>query len=306
MLPLLQTHDAASAISRTMAPVRAAIVLTAVGLLAVPVRASARDCIADSETAQRERTDGHLRKARDLFKACAAAECPQSVRSDCERSFDDVDRAMPSIVVIARAQGRDVTDVRVVIDDLPMADKLDGNALVLDPGTHRLRLENASGGVLAEREIVAHAAEKNRIVEFAVAPPPPPPSPDAPSVEESRHGAGPWIIVSIGLAGMIAGGVMFGVGASEQSHSREGCTTNTDGSLTCNPPQTTSDGQNRASLDSNGTTLLNVGVIAFGGGAAFLIGGVVWHFLERPHKRAVAVTPLVSPSFTGLTLDARF
>lgn len=283
--------------------VRLGLFFAVLGLLA-PARAFAEDCIAQSETAQQERTDGHLRKARDLFKACSATECPQSVRSDCARSFDEVDRATPTIVVIARSRGQDVTNVRVVVDDEVIANKLTGDALAIDPGTHRLRLETAFGTSLVTREVVAHAAEKNRIIELEVTTP----APDAdapPPAPESGHTAGPWIVVSIGVAGVIAGGVMLAIGESDILKSKEGCATNTDGTLTC-PTITTPDGQSRPSLDSTGNTLVNASIFAFVGGGLALAGGLLWHFLERPRAHTIAITPLVAPSLAGLSLDARF
>lgn len=270
--------------------------------LTAPSRAFAHDCIAESETAQQERTDGHLRKARDLFKACSATECPQSVRSDCERSFDEVDRATPTIVVIARAKGQDVTDVRVVVDDEAIANKLTGDAIAIDPGTHRVRLETAMGTTIGTREVVAHAAEKNRIIELEVTLPT---SPDAPP-PESRHTAGPWVVVSIGVAGLIAGGAIFAIGQSEIDHSREGCVKDTNGIYTCNPPSITNDGQSRVGLNSDGTTLVTASMFAFIGGGLALAGGLLWHFLERPRPRPVAITPLIGPRAVGLTADVRF
>ena len=281
--------------------VRSRLILAAFGLL-VPARALAHDCIAESEAAQQERTDDHLRKARDLFKACSATDCPQSVRSDCERSFDEVDRATPTIVVIARSGTRDVTGVRVFMDDEPIAERLDGHELAVDPGAHRIRLEDDAGVTLSSRPIIAHAAEKNRVIQFEIALPA---SHDEPPTE-SRHTAGPWIIVSFGAAALIAGGVMLALGQSDIATSRDKCILNTDGSYSCTPSLTTPDGRDRASLNSSGTTLDTASIFAFAGGGVAIAAGLLWHFLERPRARSVAIAPLVGPSLAGLTLDARF
>jgi hypothetical protein len=36
------------------------------------------------------------------------------------------------------------------------------------------------------------------------------------------------------------------------------------------------------------------------------VGGLLWHFLERPRARAVAITPLVGPRAIGLTAGIHF
>lgn len=275
--------------------------LVTCALLLLSNRALAHDCIVESETAQQERTDGHLRKARDLFKACSESECPQSVRSDCARSFDEVERATPTIVVIARSNGRDVNDVRVLVDGEVVANKLTGDAIAMDPGTRRLRLETETGALLGEREVVAHAAEKNRIIEFEIVLPATTSAPE----REGGHTAGPWIIVSVGAAALVAGGVMLALGETDVAKSRDGCVQDTDGTFTCTPLETP-DGQSRSALSSTGNALVQGSIFAFAGGGLALAGGLLWHFLEHPHPRAIAVTPLLSPRTIGLTAALHF
>ncbi len=119
------------------------------------------------------------------------------------------------------------------------------------------------------------------------------------------HTAAPWIVVGVGGAALIAGGVLVGVGQGEVAHSRQGCASNPDGSLSC-PSPNTSDGQDRKTLNSRGTTLSNVGLVVGGVGLAAVIGGLVWHFVEHTKPKAAAFAPVIGPGYAGLAFGSRF
>ena len=284
----------------------------AVATIAVSTVAAAdpQACIAQSEQAQQARTDGRLIAARELYHACSLAECPTAIRSDCEKSFDEVDRAIPTVVVIVRSGARDLTNVRVVVDDKVVAETLDGRALALDPGRHRVHIERTSGARVDDQEIVAHEAEKNRVITFEAAPLATAASTDgspAPQPDVRHHGAGPWIVMGAGVAIAVAGAVTFGAGQAAITKSEDGCARQTDGSLICSPPLVTpNDGSNRQTLDSNGTTMTNVGIVMLAVGGAALVAGIVWHFLEPTGPRAVTFAPFVGPRLAGASVDVRF
>jgi hypothetical protein len=279
-------------------------ILAALVTLSAAAHADSSTCAAQSERAQQDRSDGHLKSARSEFKACAATECPAVVRADCERSYVDVDRALPSIVVIARSGSRDVTDVRLVVDDEVAATGLDGNAISIDPGAHRVRLETRDGRVLVTHDLVAHAAEKNRVLELAI-----PTSESAPveAQEDVRHhGAGPWIVFGVGVAAAVGGVVLVGVGQTDISQSKTGCAEGPNGTLSCTPTLVTPSGQDRLSLNSTGTTLSNAGLVSSIAGGVVAVVGLVWHFLEPTGPRHVSFAPVIAPSFGGATFSARF
>lgn len=120
------------------------------------------------------------------------------------------------------------------------------------------------------------------------------------------HTVAPWIVVGVGAAAAIAGGVMLGIGQGDIAHSRDKCAQNPDGSYTCTPPFQTPDGQDRATLNSRGTTLSNVGIIVGGVGLAAIIGGVIWHFVEPTGTKQAAFTPVLSPGYAGLAFGSSF
>ena len=155
----------------------------AIALLLVPAIAHADDtsrlqsdvtaCVAASDEGQKLRDEGHLRAARAKLATCAAEECPSPVRGDCLRWLDDVDKRTPSIVIAATASGKDATDVRVSIDGAVVVSKLDGNAILLDPGEHKFRYEHA-GDPPQDETIVLREGEKDRALRVAFGSPAPP------------------------------------------------------------------------------------------------------------------------------------
>lgn len=120
------------------------------------------------------------------------------------------------------------------------------------------------------------------------------------------HTAAPWIVVGVGAAAAIAGGVLLGVGQSDISHSHQGCAQNSNGTYSCVPPLITPDGQDRATINSRGTTLSNVGLIVGGVGLAAMVGGLIWHFVEPTGPKKAAFTPMLGPGYAGLAFGSQF
>ena len=126
------------------------------------------------------------------------------------------------------------------------------------------------------------------------------------TAEVRGHGAAPWIVVGAGAAAAIAGGVLIGVGQGDVSASRVNCTSNSNGTLSCTPTDTTPSGQKRGTLNSRGTTETNVGFVVGGVGLAAVIGGLVWHFVEPTGSKSAALAPVVAPGYAGLSLTGKF
>jgi hypothetical protein len=137
-------------------------------------------CISASEEGQELRDDGNYRRAREAFSACARESCPPLVRRDCAHWQAELEETWPSMIVSVKdSSGKDLADVRVLLDGEPFASKLDGKPKRVDPGEHVLRCE-ADGYPAAEQHVVVRAGEKNRMVDVRLAsasqpagPPPP-------------------------------------------------------------------------------------------------------------------------------------
>jgi hypothetical protein len=181
---------------RARRPVIAAVLL---GSLAVIPSARADDkqqCMAASDQGQQLRDDGHYRRAREAFAACARDACPVIVRRDCVKWLADLDQAAPSVVVSAKGdKGDDLVEVKVTIDGVLLEMRLDGKPTPVDPGAHVFRYE-AHGYPPVEERVVIHAGEKSRLlpVQFgapaAPAAPSPPPTTAAPPPAESSETSG--------------------------------------------------------------------------------------------------------------------
>jgi hypothetical protein len=182
-----------------------------------------RQCLDAYTESQPLRRAGSLHKAREALVLCSRDPCPIALQSDCIGWLNEVDVAMPTLVLTAKdAEGHDVADARVQLDGEVLASHLDGRAVEVDPGDHVLRFERA-GLKPEERTIVVREGEKGRVVEVQFgAPPDSAPKAvdrrDTPTSHEST-GAGsvrpiPWSVFALGGVGVVAMGVFAYFGAS--------------------------------------------------------------------------------------------
>jgi hypothetical protein len=132
---------------------------------AAPAQAGPKTACADAaERGQALRNEAKLRGARAEFLVCARPACPPVVSSDCIKWLGEVQARIPTVVVHARdSRGRDVVGVRVLVDGAPLVSQLEGVAVPVDPGPHRLRFEAASGAVV-EQSLAIVEGEKGRYV----------------------------------------------------------------------------------------------------------------------------------------------
>ena len=147
---------------------RALSVLVALAVLLLVPRALHADeidrCKSAAEEGEDQRARSRLRSARERLLVCARDVCPRVIRDACIVSVLEIDKILPTIVVRARdARGQDVLGVRVLLDGTPLADRLTGIGLPLDPGPHRLRYE-AAGGDAKEETLLVAQGERDRLV----------------------------------------------------------------------------------------------------------------------------------------------
>src|SRR5262249_35454795 len=108
------------------------LVVSSRGLGAEPVVACARA----AEQGQDLRTEGRFVKARQRFIECSHPSCPNLVRADCVRWLGELSPSIPTVVLVATTDGRDLEDVSVSLDGEPFVSTLDGRAEPVDPGPH--------------------------------------------------------------------------------------------------------------------------------------------------------------------------
>ncbi len=144
-----------------------------------PADAGVVDCAAAYESAQTERQAGHFRAASNQAMLCSQSTCNQAIVRECIDLFEAIQAEMPSMVFSARrADGGELTSVKVEMDGQPLLENLDGKALALDPGAHTFKFI-AEGFDPKEVTQTARVGDRNRLVEvvFGELPPAAPPAP---------------------------------------------------------------------------------------------------------------------------------
>ena len=213
------------------------------------------------------------------------------VREDCAQRLDEVDKAMPSLVLEARdAAGNDLGAVRVTLDGAPLTVKLDGTAIAVDPGEHRLTFE-AVGLPKVEKSLIVREGDKGRheriVLGVAQASPT---QASQPAPTQASHGVPMLAIVAggVGVAGL-AVGVATAIAATSKHTTLQG-----ECSASLCPPSTQGDLDSFHSLRTGSAIGYVVGGLGIVGGAA------LWVFApSRPSDTSVGLW--VGPGSAGVT-----
>jgi hypothetical protein len=290
-----------------IAPPLISVLLTAVA----PARAAdptTADCLSANDKSITLRNQHKLRAARAQVLVCAAPSCPADVRKECVRRVDEVNASMPTIVFeVKDAGGNDLTAVKVSMDGEALADRLEGTAISLDPGSHTFTLEPA-GQAPVTRPLVIREGEKDRHVMIELTASPAPASADASLATNTATAAPPQALApapeeaptrNFGtqkVLALVAGGIgVVGVGLGTvfglQSKSKH------DDAVNACP----------AGCDAAGVSLMddarsagNVSTVAFIVGGIGLAGGAVLWF-TAPSKTTPAVARFgAGPGFLQL------
>lgn len=247
---------------------------------AARAQTSKEQCRAAYEQGQLLRRESRPRASKEQLAVCARAECPDLVRADCIRWLDEVEHAVPTIVLEAHTESGDADVVHVTMDGAPLAERIDGRPIEVDPGRHAFRFE-LPGRPPYEVNLVIVEGQKDRPVVATwsapapAAPPPPPPAPIAPPAPAAAVPEAPpetvrpvpsaaWIAGAVGVAGL-AGFTAFAlVGAAKKN----------DLDATCAPFCTSSDLAPARTAFAVADVSLGVGVVALSVAATL--------FLTRP------------------------
>jgi hypothetical protein len=291
--------------------------------------ASKQECAAAYEKTQSLREIGQLREARIQAASCSASSCSVYVTRDCLQWLTEIDAILPTVVFRAQdGAGANALAVRVMVDGQPVTERLDGEAVPLDPGEHVVRFEMA-GAEAVEQKVTIQQGEKNRklAVSFKKAPParppaPPPaaavspvvrppstlaaPKPDAAPKPAPRSEDVPlWAWVS-GGAGVVALGVSVGFGLSALNDQTE-LDNRCGGDDTRCPASTMAvtvpltEQRNRAVSAS-----LGLGAAALVGIGVAVVGVVRAPSKASSPQTSFVLAPFGSPSSGGLTMQGQF
>jgi len=161
-----------------------ALLTTSASVSAQEADQTKRACAASYEQTQRLRQDGKLVEAREQAVACAQAACPALLTSDCSHWVEELDQALPTLVLDVHDEaGRELPGVRAALDGQTLGPGSQGVAFALNPGRHRFRFQ-APGRAPVELEEVVVQGRKNQRIEVelkpSAAPAAPPPKPYSP------------------------------------------------------------------------------------------------------------------------------
>ena len=199
------------------------------GAALVPGLAMADDkaaCLDAAARGQRLRGAHQLVEAREQMRACAAARCPAVVQTDCARWLDEIESALPTVVVAAKSgTGVDLFDVKVTVDGKLLASKLDGQGVAMDPGPHTFHFEGADG-TRVDQQVMVREGEKDQAISVvlgpAQAPVPGPASLPATVPQTGPATSSPlktvgWVLGGVGVAGLAVGTVFGLVAMSDKN-----------------------------------------------------------------------------------------
>jgi len=177
-------------------------------------------CVEAYEQAQLARKKGKLREARAHLLRCVSSSCPVVLRQDCAPWLDQVERAMPTLLVEVRdARGADLADVEVLVDGEKVPGHVSGRAFPIDPGPHELTVRHGTAGPSVQR-VVVREGEQGRRIEFRVG------GDDGARVERPVP-AGAYVAGAVGLAGLGVRGWFGRSALSERSRlDDQGCKPN--------------------------------------------------------------------------------
>lgn len=206
------------------------VALTIVGALAPSTAWAAPDkkaCLDAYEETQKLKKSGKLLDAKKQALVCAQSECPAVVRDDCTSWSVDLDKTIPSIVlVVTDADGKDLTDAKAFIDGEEIT--AHGKAIALDPGSHKLRVERVGYDTI-EQAVVAHEGDKNRSIAVKF----PKKADEAPKSDATPTDTTPktttatpvarpvpasaWVLAGVGVVGLVGFATFGSMGKSKKS-----------------------------------------------------------------------------------------
>jgi tetratricopeptide (TPR) repeat protein len=276
------------------------LLLAAVALLMAPALAHAEEPTKSYPDCGREPTDAEVAAAKGAFQAGNA-------------SFNEADYAR-AIDYWEDAYRRDCTANPLLLN-LARAYELAGRKrqAVVSLDTFLAREPNSG-----EREQINRRVEvlKRKIAEEDAAaaaappppttPPPPPPPPPPPSESsKARRSPWPWVVIGAGAVVLGVGTIGFIKNKKKLNDVEARCP-----SHVCPKGDTTSIDEGNAARSA-----LTASGVAIGVGAAAVVGGAVWWFLDNKavekanHAGGIErprLTPFVAPTIAGLSLSGAF
>ncbi len=300
-------------IPRTVRVSLAAFIAAAFCLISASSRADVTkdQCIDANAKAQDLRRGGKLSAAREQLRLCSSASCPAIVRNDCTKRLDELEGVQPAIIFDAKdGSGRDLSAVKVTVDGHPLTEKLDGTALLVDPGEHAFVFTVPDEAPVTQTFVLKEGDGERRERIVIGARPTAPVSPENASATAQpaiSHGLGPQRILGVvagvvGVAGIAAGSVFAVMTTAAGNQQQKDCPTSSCGAQ---------DHMLAANDHSTGETDRTISIVGFAAGGALLVSGAVLfltgrHASEASPTTGMLLVPSVGPGGGGVFLRGEF
>jgi hypothetical protein len=244
-----------------------AIITFAGTALATPTK---EECVDANARGQVARKQQQLHAARDAFRTCADSVCPTVVRRDCATRVEEVEHAIPTIVVEVTAGGQKVENATVLVDGAPFVSH--GGATEIDPGGHHF-VFRVPGKPDIVREVAVDEGARGQVVSAAFE--------EAPKKNPGFVALGIGVAAG-GLAGIVLGSIFGGATIAAWGSVKNECAN----AATCDYTRATSD-RNQALMWATAADV------------AFIVGGVLLASGITIAVLGLRVTPVAGPRTIG-------
>lgn len=133
-------------------------------VLLAPAVCAETDCLGALQLGQDLQQRGQLRAARKQYKTCGGVGCPKEIGEMCWNLHAEVEKAQPSVVLIARSGADDVSGASVTIDGVQTVTTDQGLPVLLDPGRHQFRFALPDGRERTTRATLLSGIKNREIV----------------------------------------------------------------------------------------------------------------------------------------------
>lgn len=174
--------------------------LAAVAVLTLAPLAAAEEpspCDRALSLAQSWEADGDLLHARDSYESCSPATCTEHTE-ECRAAARRIDATIPRVALrAADVEGHDLVDVDAIVDGWGHFVRLDGAAIPMNPGLHRIFFADPATGKTAQETLYLKAGDRPTVVKVILTGP----TRGAPSPRRATLLAGPKTALQYGLLG---------------------------------------------------------------------------------------------------------
>ena len=233
-----------------------------------PAKSPGEQCSSAYERTQTEKLAGHYVAAAAAALECSQLQCNSAIVQECVRFYSALETETPTLVFSARkAEGGELTDVRVEMDGKVVAEQITGRPIAADPGPHNFVFVHAKRGLLRMSE-TARVGDKARVLEVTFADPNAKPGvKEGPAAPAQSSGGVPvmtWVLGGVGVAALGAFTYFRVSGVNDYNSLNESC------SPTCNPDDVDPIRQK-----------FTYSYVSLGVGAASLVGAAAFYFAGR-------------------------